>query len=289
MDRPKASRIGTPRRKPLQEGATFRVIDGREIAKEMDNEHQDLRFEHLGIAFSRVTSTSIFASTRRATAAALTATEESSRFDAPRYLRRSADHELYRLWQSCLTDSHRGASRVAPPRLIPLVNDSGVGKTSLVCEFASSLGSVLPVLLIQARDVAFDTESALVTHVLHELQGVLDPAIRIGEEAAVVRHLNLSFPLTVIVDGLDETHAPDQIRKAITYWLRSRLGEKSILPGGSYSWTAPRSRSFCHFPSSGIGLYRIRGHPQETPFTPRRRAQISQANGSNGICCTRMC
>src|SRR5207244_1715039 len=149
-----------------------------------------------------------------APAAALTATAESCRFDAPRYVRRSAYHELYHLWQSCLADTHRGARRVAPAKLIPLVNDSGVGKTSLVCEFARSLGSVLPVLLIQARDMAFDTESALVAHVLHELQGVLDPAVRIGEEAAVVRHLSLSSPLTVIVDGLDETHAPDEVRRA---------------------------------------------------------------------------
>jgi HEAT repeat protein len=113
--------------------------------------------------------------------------------------------------------------------MIALVNDSGVGKTSLVCSFAESLRQVVPVVLAQARNLAFSDEHALVTHVIHALQGVLDPSVRAREEVALVHHLEVGAPLTVIVDGLDETHAPDAVGKAITCWLQSRLGEIGIL------------------------------------------------------------
>lgn len=79
--------------------------------------------------------------------------------------------------------------RIAPVRMIALVNDSGVDKTSPVCSFAESLRHVLPVGLVQARDLAFGSEDALVARVIHALQGVLEPSVHIGEKAALMRHL----------------------------------------------------------------------------------------------------
>lgn len=209
--------------------ASFRLIHGPEMAQLLDTDHQDLRHQHLGIPYSRLNGPSILASARASTATVIEAIRKGGRYDPGRYAARSADRELYRLWQQCLRKGRDGAQRIESVRMIALVNDSGVGKTSLVCSFAASLGAVLPVVLVQARDLGFGSEDALVAYVIHALQGVLDPGVRVGEEVAVMRHLPITMPLTLIVDGLDETHAPDAVRKAITYWLRSRLGPASVL------------------------------------------------------------
>jgi HEAT repeat protein len=208
--------------------ASFRLIDGRDISRHLDNDHQDLRRLYLGIPYSRLNGEGILASAQRATNAAIEAMQAAGRFDPKRYIRRSADHELYNIWQKCLRND-ASEKRVAPIRLVALVNDSGVGKTSLVCSFAKSFGRVLPVILVQARDLTFAEPESLVTHVVHALQGVLDPSLRVGEEAAIAKHLSVTFPLTLIVDGLDETHVFDGVKKAIAFWLESRLGEKSLL------------------------------------------------------------
>ena len=155
--------------------------------------------------------------------------QTSGRYDPDRYALRSADKELYRLWQAALRHGPDSDRRIAPVRLIALVNDSGVGKTSLVCEFTRSLGSVLPVLLLQARDLMFGTEESLVACVIQTIQGVLDPAALIIEEAALSKHLAGSVRLTVVLDGLDEARNPEAVRRAITFWLRSKLGQSSIL------------------------------------------------------------
>lgn len=144
----------------------------------------------------------------------------SGRYDPSRYSPRSADRELYRLWQSAFWHGNDNDRRVAPVRLIALVNDSGVGKTSLVCEFARTLGTVLPVVLLQTRDLTFGAEDSLVASVIHAIQGFLDPAARVIEEAALSKLLAGSVPLTVVLDGLDEAHNPEGVRKAINYWLR---------------------------------------------------------------------
>ena len=209
--------------------ASFRLIHGPEIAQLLDTDHQDLRHWHLRIPYSRLSGPSILASARVSTATAIEAIRRGGRYDPGRYAARSADRELYHLWQQCLRKDGGGAERIESVRMIALVNDSGVGKTSLVCSFAASLGAVLPVVLVQARDLAFGCEDALVTHVIHALQGVLDPDVRVGEEVALTRHFAVTMPLTLIVDGLDETHAPDAVRKAITSWIRSRLAPASVL------------------------------------------------------------
>ena len=209
--------------------ATLRVIDGREISRLLDTDHQDLRHEHLGVPYSRLTAPSILASCRVASLATIDSVKASGRYDPGRYSPRSADRELYRLWQSAFWHGDDNSRRVAPVRLIALVNDSGVGKTSLVCEFARTLGAVLPVVLLQTRDLTFGAEDSLVASIIHAIQGFLDPAARVIEEAALSKLLAASVPLTVVLDGLDEAHNPEGVRKAISYWLRSKLCRVGIL------------------------------------------------------------
>ncbi len=209
--------------------AGVRVIDGRDIIHRLDTEHQDLRHEHLGIAYSRLSGPSILVSCRHATQEVIESIQASGRYDPERYAPRNADGELHRLWQVAYrpgSDDGRSTNRV---RFIALVNDSGMGKTSLVCEFSRTMAKVLPVLLIQASDLTFDTETGLVAHVIHMAQGVLDQPTRVLEEAALTKHLAGSMPLTIVLDGLDETRNPEAIRKAISYWLKSKLGRSSIL------------------------------------------------------------
>ena len=59
-------------------------------------------------------------------------------------------------------------------------------------------------------------------------EGVLEPTIRSGEERAIVYELSKRAPFTLLVDGLDETHTPDRVRRALTFWLNSVLGEHGI-------------------------------------------------------------
>ncbi len=209
-------------------GVPFRLIDGPELARLLDFEYQDLRYEHLGIAYSRLTRVSILASAKAATQDALTTIRASGRYDPARYARRSADAEIFRLWQLALR-AETASDGKDSVKLIALVDDSGVGKTSLVCAFVSALGTILPALLIQARDVIFRDEDSLVRYVMNALQGVLAPAMRDAEEAAIARNLAGTIPLTVILDGLDEAHDAGFVKRSITYWLRSLLGQHSVL------------------------------------------------------------
>src|ERR1035437_8871532 len=126
--------------------ASFRLIDGREIARLLDTDHQDLRHQHLGLPYSRLSGGSTLASAQETTRKALDSLRQNGRYDPARYARRAADSELYRLWQQCLRGGDDGPRRVSPTRIIALVNDSGLGKTSLVCSFAESLMASLPLV-----------------------------------------------------------------------------------------------------------------------------------------------
>jgi hypothetical protein len=208
--------------------ARLYIIDGREISNLLDSDHQDLRYQYLGTPYSRLSLFSIFESCRAASRDAIETIKASGRYDPLRYSTRSADRELYQQWQSAFYKDN-DSRRVSPVSLISLVNDSGVGKTSLVCEFTRTLGTVLPVVLLQARDLTFGSEDNLVASVIHAIQGVLDPATRVIEEAALTKLLDGSAKLTVVVDGLDESHNCDGVRRAINYWLKSKLSTVSIL------------------------------------------------------------
>lgn len=209
--------------------ASIRVIDGRDISHHFDTDHQDLRYEHLGIPYSRLSGPSILAGCRIASQRVIDSIKASGRYDQERYVTRSADGELYRLWQVASRHLANHGHRASPVRLIPLVNDSGVGKTSLVCEFVRKLGMVLPVLLVQARDLLLSAEDSLAASVIQSIQGFLDPSARVIEEAALCRHLAGTVPLTVVLDGLDEAHHPEAVRRAVSHWMRSDLGQCSIL------------------------------------------------------------
>ena len=207
------------------ESASLRLFTGRDIAHLLDTDHQDLRFEYLHIPYSRITFDSLVVASRNRTLSTVTDLVRSGRYDPDRYVVRDADRRLYDLWQSCW----RSTGSEIRPRLIPVVNDSGLGKTSLLCRFAETFSPRLPVLLLSARNIAFDTEDSLVRHVTQVAEGVLEPAVRSGEERALAYELSKRSPLTVLVDGLDETHAPGQVRRALTFWLTSALGEHGIV------------------------------------------------------------
>ena len=208
--------------------AQLHIIDGPEISKLLDSDHQDLRYQYLGVPYSRLSVPSILAGCRAVSLATLDAIKASGRYDPGRYSTRSADRELYLQWQSAFCKDN-DSRRISPVSLISLVNDSGVGKTSLVCEFTRTLGTVLPVVLLQARDLMFASEDSLVASVIHAIQGFLDPATRVIEEAAITKLLAGSARLTVVVDGLDESHNREGVRRAINYWLKSKLSTVSIL------------------------------------------------------------
>jgi hypothetical protein len=132
--------------------ASLRIYDGPEIAGYLDREHQDLRYDHLRIPYSRLSPQSIVASCCRANSDAVAELVASGRFDPARYAPRDADRELFALWQRALRRETTAVSAGREPaRLIPLVNDAGVGKTSLLAAFVRSAGSVLPVILTPAQ------------------------------------------------------------------------------------------------------------------------------------------
>lgn len=224
----KAGKDWLTQAKHAAESRSFRLIDGVELAGLLDEKHQDLRHEYLSIPYSRLNGESILASARSATQEVLDILRAGGRFQPERYVHRFADAELYRLWQLSLRcdDSNERRERA---RMIAFVDDSGTGKTSLVCSFASALALVVPTLLIQARDLSCDAEDALVRHAMSLLQGVLEPHTRASEEVAITRNMPGRVPLTVVLDGLDEIHDPRALKRAVTCWLRSRLGERSVL------------------------------------------------------------
>jgi hypothetical protein len=205
--------------------SSFRLFTGREIAHLLDTDHQDLRFDYLRIPYSRLTFDSLVVANRDRTLATVKELVRSGHYAPNRYVVRSADRRLYDLWQGC----SRSTGGDIRPRLIPVVNDSGLGKTSLLCRFAETFSPRLPVVLLLARNIAFDAEDSLVRHVTQVAEGVLEPTVRSGEERALAYELSKRSPLTVLVDGLDETHAPDRVRRALTFWLSSPLGEHGIV------------------------------------------------------------
>jgi HEAT repeat protein/ABC-type dipeptide/oligopeptide/nickel transport system ATPase subunit len=204
------------------------VYDGRRLSKYLDEDHQDLRWECLRIPFSRLSYEAMLASCHRASLDAVDDLKAKGRYNPDQYVVRESDGELRHIWRRAFT-SVNGPSGKQPGRLIPLVSDSGFGKTSLLCSFAESAGTNLAVLLIEARDCKFDSEDALVRMVMQKLQGVLDPALRQKEEVAVSRELAKPRVLTVVLDGIDETRRASEVTSAIRYWLGSGIGAASVL------------------------------------------------------------
>src|SRR5262249_4361560 len=100
----------------------------------------------------------IITACRTTNAAALDELRTHGRYDPDRYLFREADRQLFQLWQRAWRGEGKEQGRGEAIRLIALVNDSGLGKSSLLCSFVESVSPCLPVLLLQARHLTFDTE-----------------------------------------------------------------------------------------------------------------------------------
>lgn len=205
--------------------AALTVLSGRRLSQLLDSEHQDLRYQYLGIPHSRLTYEGLVAACRQRTERATSDLQASRRYDPDTYVVRRADTTLFELWEAC----GRASLQIERPRLIPIVSDAGLGKTSLLSRFAQSFSPGLPVLFIIARDMAWHMEDAIVRFVTQAAEGVLDPNVRSNEEQAIARLLRQRWPLTVVIDGLDETHEPEQVRRALRYWLTSSLGAESNL------------------------------------------------------------
>ncbi|MGO8929855.1 MAG: NACHT domain-containing protein [Limisphaerales bacterium] len=208
--------------------AILTFYDGRRISRYLDEDYQDIRLEYFGTPYSRLSQEAMLLSCGRANQDAIADLSAKGRYAPGHYVFREADSELRRIWTRAFSPTSEG-SRRRTARLIPLVNDSGVGKTSLLCAFAEATDVSVPVLLVQARDCLFTSEDALVRMVVQKLQGVLDPALRAQEEAVVARLFNRTRPLTVLLDGLDETRTPGPVGTAIKFWIESQLGKRSIL------------------------------------------------------------
>ena len=204
---------------------TLTVFGGRRLSHLLDTEHQDLRFEYLGIPQSRLSYESLVLVCRRQTSRATQDLEAARRYDPQRYVVRRADGTLFEMWQAC----GRVTSARVRPRLIPIVSEAGLGKTSLLCRFAESFSPRLPLLFVVARDMSWDVEDAIVRYVIQTAEGVLEASIRSGEEQSIARLMHLRWPFTVVIDGLDETYQPEHVRRALRYWLRSPLADESIL------------------------------------------------------------
>ena len=228
-DGPNEQRVDWSRKATDAAGkAKLTIYDGRRLSKHLDEDCQDVRCELLGIPFSRLSYEAILLSCQRADRDAIDDLKAKGRYNPEQYVVRESDGEFRRLWREAFTSVNErpGKSR---GRLIPLVNDSGFGKTSLLCSFVEAIAEDLPMLLIQARDCRFDSEDALVRIAIQKLQGVLDPALWNEEEVSLSRQFTRPRSLTVVLDGIDETRKAAEVASAIGYWLDSRLGTASIL------------------------------------------------------------
>ena len=201
---------------------TCSIYDGRRLSGFLDEKYHDLRYEHLGIPFSRLSSAVIMTSCNVVNQVVIGDFKAKGRYDPQHYVSREADNQLKQLWREAF-GSKKGC------RLIPVVNDSGVGKTSLLCAFAESSGVSVPVLLMQARDCGFHTEDALVRFVMQKLQGVLSPTLQMHEEVALTKAISSLGVLTVVLDGLDEVRNSPNVGRALKFWLESAIGRASIL------------------------------------------------------------
>ncbi|NQV25819.1 MAG: hypothetical protein HQ518_15785 [Rhodopirellula sp.] len=208
--------------------AKLTVLGGTRLAQHLDEDLQDLRREYLGIPFSRLSMHSLLAACRQANADTLDRLKNQGRYQPDAYVDREADDTLFGLWQQALQNASGHTGKTFIETLIPLVADSGIGKTSLLARFTERSSSQTPTLFLLARDIAFTESDSLVREVITQLHGSMELDIQRSEESHIARMIGNS-PLTVVVDGLDETGDPVGVRRAIDHWLRSRLGKASVL------------------------------------------------------------
>lgn len=207
----------------------LRLFGGRLLAQLLDEQRQDIRYVHLGIPCSRLSAEAILVRCQKLNADAIARLIAQKRYSPDEYVVRRADNDLLRLWGRCVDSRSRNDSY----RLVPLVGDSGIGKSSLVARFIGAISACWPVLLIQARDVTFTSPDSLVRYVVELVGGVLSGNVRDVEEAAVACALSGNRHFTVVLDGLDEATDPAAVRRAVGFWLGSSLGEAATLIAAS--------------------------------------------------------
>lgn len=211
------------------EPADLTVIHGRTLTQQLDTACQDLRFIYLRIPFSRLSWHALMAGCHDASAITLQRLKTLGRYDPSRYVDRDADDRFFRLWQESLRIASGHSSSSERRTLIPLIADSGIGKTSLLSHFADRTSPHAPVLLLLARDLSLEKSDSLTVRVMERLQGSMDATARTFEESHLAMMLAGKTPLTVILDGLDETTNATGARQAIDTWIWSRLGQSSVL------------------------------------------------------------
>ena len=209
--------------------ANLTVIHGRTLTEQLDTACQDLRFIYFDIPFSRLSWHAIVAGCRESSIVTLQRLESLGRYEPSRYVDREADNRFFRLWQESLRVASGHSSSSERRLLIPLVADSGIGKTSLLARFTERTSRLAPVLLLLARDLSFEKSDTLTAHVIDRLQGSMDAGSRISEESHLAMLLAGKTPLTVVLDGLDETTNVTGVQQAIGTWIWSRLGRSSVL------------------------------------------------------------
>lgn len=209
--------------------AKLTIVAGRQICQELDTASQDLRRIYLGIPCSRATSEALATSCKESSDEVVLRLESLDRYNRVRYVERDADESLFQLWQECLRRSTLQTLSGEKRLFIPLVADSGLGKTSLLAHFTQRSSRHAPVLMLLARDLSLDSDDSLLRVVMDRLQGSIDSEARLSEEASVAAKFRGTTPLTVVLDGLDETANADSLRRALNGWLSSRLGSSSVL------------------------------------------------------------
>ncbi|MGP0067428.1 MAG: hypothetical protein ACLQGP_28015 [Isosphaeraceae bacterium] len=79
--------------------ATLSLYHGRKIEHYLNTDHLDLRLKYLQIPYSRLTRQGILDSSQTASLRAIEDLKSSGRYDPDRYIKRTADRDLYRIWQ----------------------------------------------------------------------------------------------------------------------------------------------------------------------------------------------
>ncbi|HJT33065.1 MAG TPA: hypothetical protein VJ783_13570 [Pirellulales bacterium] len=209
--------------------AKLTILNGRALAQQLDGTCQDLRLNYLGIPVSRLSWDTVLMACQHVTRETLQRLQDLGRYRPNEYLDREFDDRLLFLWQQCLLSVSRGCTVSERKLLVPLIADSGIGKTSLLARFVDRSSSRIPMLLLLARDLDFDAPHALLRHVMERLQGLMDASAQPAEESHLVSLLAGKTPLTVVVDGLDEAADATGVRKAVNSWAQSRLGQTAVL------------------------------------------------------------
>src|SRR5262249_24419326 len=97
------------------------------------------------------------------------------------------------------------------------------------------------------------------------------------EEVAITHHLPGTVPLTVILDGLDEAGDVGSVKRALTCWLKSRLGQASILIVSS----RPEFWKLCS--DLSWGRWMPTAADQCSPASAVRRSSMERRDAVDGV------